>query len=145
LNDTFQLAHVAGPGVPKCVEEATRANKSGAQLVSRKAAELEAELKLGQVTDLMRATVTLRVGHRTDLDAGERDLLAYALAIRGEAWWLCGPDNGTVNALQLLGLLDRMVSLEILARGVGHKLTSPPHHYTEKWLSDRRTRFLLDS
>jgi hypothetical protein len=59
-------------------------------------------------------------------------------------WWLCGPDNGTVNALKLLGLLDRMVSLETLAQGVGHRLASPPYHYTEEWLSERRTRFLLD-
>lgn len=130
--------------VQKCVEEATRTNRWGDQLVPRTADQLAAELILGQVTDVLRAEVTLRVGHRTDLDEGERDLLAYALSMGKRAWWLCGPDNGTVNALQLLGLLDRMVSLEALAHGVGHKLGSPPFHYTEKWLSERRTRFLLD-
>ncbi len=130
--------------VKKCIEEATRSNKHGCQLVERREAELAAELKLGAVSPLMRATVTLRIGNRSDLDEGERDLLAYALTLPARVWWLCGPDNGTVNALQILGLLERMVTLEALARGCGHPLNAPPRHYTEVWLSERRTRFLLD-
>lgn len=130
--------------VRKCVEEATRANRNGQQLVRRTEAELASELLVVEVSPLMQAKVTLAVGERMDLDPGERDLLACALSIGGKAWWLCGPDNGTVNALQLLRLLDRMVSLEKLAHGAGARLNSPPFHYTEKWLSDHRTRFMFD-
>ena len=130
--------------VQKCIEEATRVNRNAQQLVRRTEAELAAELLVVDVSPLMQAKVTLEVGERTDLDPGERDLLACALSIGGKSWWLCGPDNGTVNALQLLRLLDRMVSLEALARGAGARLNSPPFHYTEKWLSDHRTQFLLE-
>ena len=130
--------------VPLCVQEATQPNKAGQQLVSRTEHELGAELVLGEITDRMRLGVTMRVGHRTDLDRGERDLLAYALSLSGPAWWICGPDNGTVNALNLLGLLDRMISLESLARASGHSPATLPPQYREQWLADRRTRFLLD-
>jgi hypothetical protein len=37
-----------------------------------------------------------------------------------------------------------MVSLQALARGAGHKLDAMPHQYTARWLSDRRTKFLLE-
>jgi hypothetical protein len=130
--------------VSKCVEEATRPNRRGERLVSRDDKELGAEITLGAVSDLMRAKAMLRIGHRTDVDEGERDLLAYALTLPANIWWLCGPDNGTVNALQFLGLLDRMVTLEALARGCGHAVKNLPAHYTERWLSARRTKFLLE-
>jgi hypothetical protein len=130
--------------VKKCLEEATRPNRRGQRLVARGETELTGEIKLGEVTDLMRATVLLRVGHRLDLDEGERDLLAYALSLNPHVWWLCGPDNGTVNALNSLGLLDRMISLEAAARGAGHHTRGLPRHYTDAWIAERRTRFLLD-
>lgn len=41
--------------VKKCIEEATRPNKHGSQLVGRSEGELAAELKLGSVNPLMRA------------------------------------------------------------------------------------------
>jgi hypothetical protein len=130
--------------VRKCIEEATRVNRNGHQLVRRTEAQLAAELVVTEVGPLLQAKVSLAVGERTDLDPGERDLLAYALSIGGKAWWLCGPDNGTVNALQILRLLGRMVSLEELAKGAGVHLRTAPFQYTERWLSERRLRFTMD-
>jgi len=89
--------------------------------------------------------VTLLVGNQTDLDEGERDLLAYARSLAKNAWWLCGPDNGTVRAMQTLRIFDRMVSLQTLARRTGHQLGELPHNFTERWLSDHRTREALQN
>ena len=131
--------------VPLCVQEATQVNRSGKQLVARSNEEVTAEITIGAVTTLMRVQITLRLGNRIDLDAGERDLLAYALTLQSKVWWLCGPDNGSVNALHFLGMLDRMISLQTLSHGAGQKINAIPHHYTERWLADRRTRFLLEN
>lgn len=126
-----------------CVEEATRADRRGRKLVDRPAAELAAELVLGVVDDFARADLRLAIGNRNDVDAGEAELLAYARTLPGRIWWLCGPDAGTVRAMHHLGLLDRMVALESLAKACGHRTSGLPANYTEKWLSDQRTRLLL--
>lgn len=129
--------------VVKCVEEATRANRDGVRLVKRTAPELAGELVLGQVDQLMVTRLMLQVGHQTDLHEGEQHLLAYALSLR-DVWFLCGPDNGTVRAMQTLSVFDRMVSLEALAQSAGHQFRSLPHHYSERWLADHRTKYLLE-
>ena len=126
-----------------CIVEATRQNKLGRKLVDRPEAELAAELVLGKVDDLARADLRLSIGNRNDVDAGEAELLAYARTLPGRTWWLCGPDAGTVKALNHLQLLERMVALETLAKVCGHATTALPQNYTEKWLSDQRTRLLL--
>ncbi len=129
--------------VRECVDEATRPNKRGARLVEREADDLAAELTLGAPDKLAFAALVLAMGNRIDVDAGESALLAYARTLPGNVWWLCGPDKGTVGALHILGLLDRMVSLESLAKGGGHALHGLPGNYTERWLSNQRTHFLL--
>ena len=130
--------------VPKCVEEATRMSKDGAILVRRSADELGAELTLGNVNRLMATTLTLQVGAQADLNEGERHLLAYALTLK-DAWFLCGPDNGTVRAMHMLSLLDRMVSFEALADVTGQRLKSLPYHFSERWLSNHRTQSLFQT
>jgi hypothetical protein len=127
-----------------CVEEATRTDKRGNKLVDRPEAELAAELVLGQVEDVARADLRLAIGNRNDVDAGEAELLAYARSLPGRVWWLCGPDKGTVKAMNHLRLLERMVALESLAAACGHATSALPKNYTEKWLSDQRTSLLLN-
>ena len=85
--------------VEKCIEEATRQDKHRGKLIQREAGELAAELDVRPVTEVQRAALSLRTGKRSDLDDGERDLLAYALTLGREAWWLCGPDKATLKAL----------------------------------------------
>jgi hypothetical protein len=128
-----------------CVEEVTRPNKKGRRLVERPLEHLTRELVIGWVDDLARADLALTIGNRNDVDAGEAELLAYARTLSGKAWWLCGPDGGTVNALHHLKLLDRMVSLEALAKACGHRAAGLPNNYTERWLSDQRRNRLFES
>jgi hypothetical protein len=128
-----------------CVEEATREDARGRCLVRRSYQSVAAELTMGEVTDQMRAELTLLIGHQTDVDEGERDLLAYARSLGKNAWWLCGPDNGTVRAMQTLRIFDRMVSFQFLARLAGQRLGDIPRNFTERWLSDHRTHAALQS
>ena len=127
-----------------CIEEATRPSKRGKRLVDRDPAELAIDFDtVGDVDDLSKTQLIFDVGNRNDVDDGERDLLAYARSLPGRVWYLCGPDNGTVQAMQILHLLDRMVSLEAMAKGCGHNFKQLPHNYSEKWLADHRTKFLF--
>jgi hypothetical protein len=138
LRQTFQISSVA-----ICIQEATQVNRDGHQLVARTEAEVAAEITIGPVTDQMRTALDFRIGLRADVHKGERDLLAYALTLR-DAWWLCGPDNGTVRAMKVLRIFDRMISLESIAAASGHRAPMPSKHYTERWLSDHRTQALLE-
>lgn len=75
------------------------------------------------------------------LDAGERDLLACAIAHPG-AWVLCSSDKAAVRALHVLGNISRAISLEALARAakLGVSLKEP---FTEEWMSNVRTQLEL--
>lgn len=119
-------------------------NKDGVVLVRRPAKDLAAELTLGTVDLLMVTKLTFQVGSQVDIHDGEKHLLAYALTLPG-VWFLCGPDNGTVRAMQILSFLDRMVSFEALANATGHRLKNLPYHFSERWLSNHRTKILLQS
>jgi hypothetical protein len=130
--------------VPICVEEATRVDSKGRILVRRPYAAIAAEVTIGAVTKAMRTDLTLIVGDQSDLDEGERDLLAYGRTLPIEIWWLCGPDNGTVRAMRTLGVFDKMVSLQSIAVRAGCQIRKLPDNYTEQWLSRHRTRDLLD-
>jgi hypothetical protein len=129
--------------VEKCVEEVTRTDSQGRQLVARPAAELRAEMRIHAVSDTLRAQLLLTVGRRPDLDDGERDLLAHALTLGRKAWWLCGPDKATLKTLHRLNLLERMVSLESMGHEVGHRFARLEEQYTEAWLKAKRTKLLL--
>jgi hypothetical protein len=129
--------------VEECLDEVTRVDGKGRQLVPRKAAELRAEIRIHAVTQAQRAHLLLTGGGPPDLDKGERDLLAHALSLGLKVWWLCGPDKATLRMLHRLNLLERMVSLEGMGREVGHRFTKLEEQYTEAWLKTKRTKLLL--
>lgn len=135
LCQTFEIETVK-----KCVEEALRPNRKGEILVGLSEQQLTRGITVHAVDSRMRYELLQR--GVPDLDDGERDLLAYALNER-EAWWLCGPDKATMNALHVIGRLDRAVSLEKLL--VAYSKKSPPlePNQTERWLSRLRTELLL--
>ena len=140
LRQSFQLHTVA-----LCIDEATRPDKKGRRLVNRNPAELASDFAhIASPSKLDKARLMLDIGNRNDVDDGERDLLAYARTLPGNVWWLCGPDNGTVFAMRILKIFDRMVSLESIARACGQNIGKLPQNYTERWLADHRTRFLLE-
>jgi hypothetical protein len=129
--------------VEKCLEEVTRADSQGRQLVARSVAELKTEMRIHIVTEIQRAALLMTGGRRPDLDEGERDLLAHALSLGRKAWWLCGPDKATLKTLHKLNLLERMVSLESMGREVGHRFSDLEEQYTEAWLKAKRTKLQL--
>lgn len=79
-----------------------------------------------------RARLAERLG-RLPLDDGEQDLWAHALG-RTDQWFLCGPDVASLKAAVLLGLADRLVSLEALLEDVGVRPRGLSVEQTEKWL-----------
>lgn len=129
--------------VETCVEEVCRPDRTGRRLVDREAPEIRGEIAVHQVSAAQRAVVMLRLGSKVDLDEGERDLLAYALTVDRQMWWLCGPDKATLVALNRLQLVERMVSLETLAGAAGHKVQGWEEQYTEKWLTAKRLKLQL--
>ena len=138
LHKTFKLETVE-----YCLEEAIRPNRKGERLVNRSREDLHKELIIHAVTDAQRAILLHALQGRVDLDDGERDLLSLALSIKAEVWWLCGPDKATVRAMHLLGIIDRMCSLQGLAEVTGMTQVKLEEQYTEKWLSSKRTMLQL--
>jgi hypothetical protein len=77
-----------------------------------------------------------------ELDPGERELLAHAMG-RKDEWLASCADRAAVKAAFALGWIDRVVSLEALARAAGAR-PQLKFHFTNRWLSDVRTAFLLE-
>lgn len=72
-----------------------------------------------------RATFALQYADASNLDAGERDLMAHGLACLADGdslWVVCSPDRASVRAAVALGWADRMHSLEALIEAVGGDL-----------------------
>ena len=84
------------------------------------------------VDELERAELLIRIDE-ISLDRGEESLWAHALS-RDDGWFLCGPDRASLRCGVRLGLRDRIVSLEMLLDGVGHRARiAPKRHYTRQW------------
>jgi hypothetical protein len=96
--------------------------------------QLVATLKaVHPVGDAQRAVVAIRAPDIA-LDVGERSLWAHALT-RGDAWVLCGPDKASMRFGVRLGLKDRLIALETLLDGAGHRPKEALKvAYTTKWL-----------
>ena len=102
-------------------------------------ASLEAE---HAVDDRERAELAVRI-QGISLDRGEESLWAHALG-RDDAWLLCGPDKASLRSGVRLGFRDRLVSLEELLEGVGHRTrTALKPHYTTRWLNRTVTELML--
>lgn len=79
------------------------------------------------------------------LDVGEHDLLAFAHACSSEEWVLASPDKAAIRALVALGLGDRMVSLEQVAKAVGARAKPPlREQFTARWLVSFRSQVRVE-
>ncbi len=87
-----------------------------------------------QVGDAERAAAIAREPMFSFLDLGEQSLWAHALT-RKDDWVLCGPDKASLRFGVRLGLRERLVALEALLQGVGHKGAGLRPAYTSAWLA----------
>ncbi len=134
-----------------CIEEATRRNWFGQKLVCAEPGELKRLIRSCAMSEDEAAQLDFLIEGAVDLHAGEKGLLTLALAEGDAAWWLCGPDAGTLRALHHLAMhdqfcsMDRMCALETLAKGAGlrKRFEGDRFKLSEKWLQEKRTEILL--
>ena len=95
-----------------------------------------------RVTDSQYAALAVRVPE-IHLDPGERALWAHAL-MRTDTWVLCGPDKASMRCGVRLGQRDRIVALETLLNGVGHRSRAElKKAYTGKWLAQTLSEMVV--
>jgi hypothetical protein len=92
---------------------------------------LRTRVTVHRVTDEMLAALRL-AAEGTFLDAGEEHLLAYAAA-SPDIRLICSPDGACMRVAKILGMLDRLVSLEALAEKAGQRYLPLRVNFTEKW------------
>lgn len=112
------------------------------------------ELKSGlarihPVDDAMLATLALERQDLPALDDGELHIMAWLHANPGEAvvTSISTTDRAAVRASHVLQLLDRLRSLQDLARdaGVGRKqLGELQHHFNDAWLSEAKVKVQMN-
>lgn len=136
LTSCFTLETVA-----KCQEEARSGDPMRRDYVPIDDKALGGLGKVHPVTPLELMSLAVTLPTADEMDAGERELFAHALA-RKDAWVATCADRAALLAAFKLGWMDRMVSLEALAHFAGAKPDLKPH-FGERWLSDVRTGFLL--
>jgi len=100
------------------------------------------KVKVFEATSVQIAAAQLRTRLMAQIDAGERDLLAYVAAQDKNALLLTTGDRAAVRTACALGLDDRLRSLEELAHACGQK-PKVEEWFTKKWLSKVKTEYLL--
>lgn len=108
-------------------------------------AVLRRQCRVEPVTPVDSAELLLRLRGATDMDPGEKHLLAAALKTN-PPWCICSPDKALIRACQACQCLDRVISLEELVEAIGHAPHPPLREaYTRAWLSRFRTELLLEA
>ena len=106
-------------------------------------AEYLARASVEPLPPLAAAKFRLQYPDADGMDPGERDLLAFA-STRTDDFQLCSCDKAAVRAAHVLGWIERVVSLEAIAQGVGARPNPGLRvQFTEARLSEWRTKLLL--
>jgi hypothetical protein len=127
--------------VTQCCIEAATGNRRRTGYVAVEIEELRKQVTVHEVSNNELAQIEMKLAEPDSIDPGEKHLLAHAVAKPG-AWHLSASDRAAVRAGYELGMLERFVSLETLARSVGLK-PQLKDHFTEKWLSALRMEILM--
>lgn len=127
--------------VEKCHEEALTGDRLRPGYVEVDPAALKGRLVVHPVASSDLAGLALACPDADALDAGERHLFAHARG-RSDAWIATCADRAAVRIALSLGWQDRFHSLEALSRPTGAR-PALKRHFTEDWLSEVRTDFLL--
>lgn len=94
---------------------------------------LRDQILVHSVNDSMRRSLLFREPSVTDIDDGERDLLAFAMTLPDDVYLICSPDKACMKVSAKMGLIDRLVSLQSLASRVGRGNLRFRRNYTEQW------------
>lgn len=130
--------------VERCVTEcATGGQQLHRDYVPVDTTALREKVSIHVVNDAMRAQLVLLEHSAADLDAGEKDLLAYAITLPPNVFLVCSPDKACMKVASKLGLLHRLVSLQALADRVGRGKLDFKRNYTEKWHREQCSSILM--
>lgn len=127
--------------VEKCCEEALTGDRLRPGYVEVEAKVLKEKLTIHRVESMEQAALALTCPDVDALDAGERHLFAHAHG-RSDAWIATCADRAAVRIALTLGWKERLCSLEVLSKPTGAK-PMLKRHFTEDWLSQVRTDFML--
>ncbi len=127
--------------VEKCCEEALTGDRLRPGYVEVEVKVLKEKLTINRVESMEQAALALTCPDVDALDAGERHLFAHAHG-RSDAWIATCADRAAVRIALTLGWKERLCSLEVLSRPTGAK-PMLKRHFTEDWLSQVRTDFML--
>lgn len=125
----------------ECRLELTQGNRSDPKYVAVDMAEFDRRVLVHATTPGQIAAAGLKAPVVLGIDAGERTLLAWCLA-QPDALLLSTGDRAAVYAACLLGLQDRLTSLEELSARVGLR-PRLPKQFTRVWLAEIRSDYLL--
>jgi hypothetical protein len=136
-------SHFSVETVETCLEEALTGDPLRSGYVQIDPAQLKNGVRKSHpVSSLETMRLALTYAAADELQAGERELLAHAMGRKDEWVFVCA-DRAALKVAFALGWIERVVSLEALARAAGARPTLK-FHFTERWLSDVRTAFLLE-
>jgi hypothetical protein len=136
-------SHFSVETVETCLEEALTGDPLRPGYVQVNPAQLKNGVsKSHPVSSLETTRLTLACPTANELDPGEKQLLAHAMGRKDEWMFVCA-DRAAVKAVFALGWIERVASLEALVRAAG-AWPNLKFHFTERWLSDIRTAFLLE-
>lgn len=128
----------------KCFQEVAAGNRPGGGRALVDLARIRREIVVHQVDEKALVEAVLAGGlDISRLHPGEKELLALVRTREGE-WFISSQDLGCLRGGKALGLLDRFVSLEEIARVAGvRRQVAFRDHYTKQWLIAMRTRLRL--
>jgi len=134
-----------------CITEATRRNFFGNKLVDCDPSELAKFIKSTPVEQALIDQMDFMLEGAQDVHEGEKALLALALQEKEPVWWICGPDGGTLRALNFLYTryrnpsMDNMCALETLTKGIGMRKQFEKDYFklSEEWLKMRRSKIIF--
>ena len=127
--------------VEMCVVECASGDPGGWGYVPVDTRALRTQIRVHDVTQMQIIAAYMENPALRTVHEGERDLLVHALG-RADAWLLTSQDKGCLKCSHELGFLDRMVSLEELARETGNRIKFEDP-YSRKWLDVRRADIRL--
>lgn len=130
--------------VEKCVEECASGKQHRKHYTPVDTTALRERIRVHDVNEAMRMSLLLEEPHAVDIDAGEQDLLSYALATNEIAYIICSPDVACMKVAARLGMIDRLVSLEKLLSSSGGGSRDFRENYTERWHRKKRNTIAID-